>query len=188
MKALLVQTRQNEGVDRGFCPVIALENGRKRRLDWLLKRPVRPIDRTLFDPLPQDGNISDLHGFCFALRGLWHQVMRVLRLDALDQLTLFRMSSDDGIRMASPLSERRLFQVQPQPSLAHLRVGPMATETVAGQNRLHILIEINPLRTPHSVAVSLPLVAAYGDSQQQSGQAQQWRRGAMRRPVSNHAS
>ncbi len=35
-----------------------------------------------------------------------------------------------------------LFQVKPQIGLAHLRIGTMTTEAVAGQDRLHILIEI----------------------------------------------
>jgi hypothetical protein len=70
------------------------------------------------------------------------------------------------IGMPGALAERRLLQIEPEPCLAHLRVGPMATEAVAGQDRLHILIEVKPLRIVRCIRGSFPAAAARAQRQQ----------------------
>jgi hypothetical protein len=94
---------------------------------------------------------------------LRHQVVWILRLDALDEFALFGMAGNNCVGMAWAFSESRLFQIEPQARLAHFGVGPMATEAVAGQNGLDILVEIKMLRNLRCGPVRLPVVAA--DSQ-----------------------
>ncbi len=52
------------------------------------------------------------------------------------------MSGHDGVRLPGTLVEGRLFQIEPQIGFPHFRIGAMTTETVAGQDRLHILVEV----------------------------------------------
>src|ERR1039458_3567454 len=67
------------------------------------------------------------------------------------------MSWNNRVGMPRPLPERRFLKIQPEPRLAHLRVRPMPAEAVAGQNWLHVLVEIKMLRSPHT---RLPVVTA----------------------------
>ena len=52
------------------------------------------------------------------------------------------LTGHDGVRFPGTLLEGRLFQVKPKVGLAHFRVGAMTTKAVAGQNRLHVLVEV----------------------------------------------
>ena len=147
MHTCFLQAREDKVVNRIFCPAIVLRHGGQGRSDRFIEGPVRPIDCTLFDPLFEDCDIGGRHGLGFALGRLRHQVMRVFGLNALDELALVGMTGDDGVGMAGTLTKGRFFQVQSQPRLAHLRIRPMTTKAITGQNRLHILIEIEMLRT-----------------------------------------
>jgi hypothetical protein len=86
------------------------------------------------------------------------------------------MSWNNRVGVPRPLFERRFLQVQPESRLAHFRVRPVTTEAVAGQNRLHVLVEIKMLRSPH---VRLPVVTAQYHPQQCSGKKK-------RRPVTSY--
>ena len=55
---------------------------------------------------------------------------------------LLGMAGDDGVGMAGALLEGRLTEVEPQAGFAHLGVGPVATETVGGEDGLDVLIEV----------------------------------------------
>ena len=175
MQPFLLEPGENKVVDRRLDPMrklrVVLAHG-QRRLGGLLKRPVRPVHRALLDPLFEDRNLFGLHRLGFALGRLRHQGMRVLRFDAPDQLALLRMSGDDGVRLAGPLAERRLLKVQPQPSLAHLRVGTMAAEAVAGQNRLYILVEVQALPGPQARLRAAIALASRGYGHQDTGDQQ----------------
>lgn len=96
--------------------------------------------------------------------------MRVRGFDALDQLALIRVSGNNCIGVPRALPERGFFQVESQPCLAHLGVGAMASEAVAGQNWLHILIKINLLWSFSAFGRFL-LVAARGGAEQSDSNA-----------------
>nr|WP_232296316.1 hypothetical protein [Terriglobus sp. TAA 43] len=68
--------------------------------------------------------------------------MRILGFDPLDEFTQFRMMGDDRIRMSRPLPKRRFLKIKSESSLAIPRVGPVAAETIAGKDGLHIPVEI----------------------------------------------
>jgi hypothetical protein len=105
------------------------------------------INRAVLDPFPQNRNVGGLHRLGLALRRLRHQVMRILRFDALDKFALLGMAGNNGVRMAGPFAKGELLEIEPQTRFAHLRIGTMATEAVARQDRLHILVEIQMLRS-----------------------------------------
>jgi len=67
--------------------------------------------------------------------------------------------------MAWTLLESRFFQVKPQAGLAHFGVGSMTAETVTGQNRLHILVEIEMLRNLGCALARLLIMAAGNERQ-----------------------
>jgi hypothetical protein len=98
--------------------------------------------------------------------------MRVFGLDALDQLAFFRMTGNDGIGMARARFERRLFEIEAQAGFAHLRIRPVATEAVGGQDGLHILVEIEPLGGLCSVRAWPGLVAAGDECKKRSAQGE----------------
>src|ERR1700691_6153169 len=79
------------------------------------------------------------------------------------------MARPDGVRMARPLSECRLLHVEPQTGLAHLGIGPVATEAVAGQDGLHILVEVKTLCGLGCTGNCLLVVAADVGAQQRCG-------------------
>ena len=144
MQPLLVDAAQNKGVDRILCPTrcLQLRDGGTYRL---LKRPVRPVVRTFRHPLFKNGNILGFHRLRFAQRSLRHKVVRVLGFNPSDQFAFFGMTGHDGIRLPWALLKGGLFQVEPQVGFPHLRIGPVATKTVAGQDRLNILVEVKML-------------------------------------------
>src|SRR5271165_4601856 len=72
------------------------------------------------------------------------------------------MPGHDGIRLAWTLLEGRLFEVKAQVGLPHFRIGTMTTEAIAGQNGLHILVEVKMLPRLSGMAA----VAARGCCQQ----------------------
>jgi hypothetical protein len=74
------------------------------------------------------------------------------------------MPGHDCIRFARTLPEGRFFQVKPQVSLAHLRIRTVATEAVAGQDWLYILVEVEV--SPGLRPTRMPGVAAHGCRQQ----------------------
>ncbi len=71
--------------------------------------------------------------------------MGVFGFDALDQFALIRMPGNNRVGMPGPLFHGRFGEIEAQASLAHLRIGPVATEASRGQDGLHILIEIKML-------------------------------------------
>jgi hypothetical protein len=101
--------------------------------------------RAFGDPLPQDSDFLRLHRLGCAAWILWHQAVRILSLDPLDHLALFRMTGHDGVWLAGALAESGFFEIQPKPGFARRRVWPVATEAVTGQDGLHVLIEIKVL-------------------------------------------
>ena len=82
------------------------------------------------------------------------------------------MSGNDGVGMAGPFAKCGLLEIEPQTRLAHLRVGTMATEAVARQNRLHILVEIQMLRAVCGHPGRLPGMAAGRRAEQDAGAKQ----------------
>ena len=121
---------------------------------------MRPIHRALLDPLLQGG---DLRGASLAwLRPaaiLRHQVVRVFRLDALDQFAPFGWPGT----IASGWPGRFFIADSPgravSPALRISGSGPWQLKH-AGQDRLHILIEINLPRALTTAPVLLPAVTA----------------------------
>ena len=160
MQALLLQSREDESIDRRPHRSIVRSERRQWRPDRLAECPVRSILRALFDPLSERGDVRGLHWFGFALRRLRHQVVRVFRLDALNQFALLRVAGHDRIWMPRTLFECRFAQVQPQSRLAHLGIGPVTTEAIAGQDRLHVLVKINLPRA----LITIPVLPAGCDS------------------------
>src|ERR1700690_1147778 len=74
------------------------------------------------------------------------------------------MPGHDSVRFAGTLAEGRLFQIKAQASLAHFWIGTMTTEAVAGQYRLHILVEVE--LCPRMGSTQMTAAAARGCSQQ----------------------
>ena len=78
-----------------------------------------------------------------------------MRFDALDQFASLRMAGYDGIGMPRTFFFRVFGQVEPQPGLAHLRVGPVATEATARENWLNVLVEVQaPSRNAGFIVVA----------------------------------
>ena len=144
MQTFLIEATQNEGIDRILCPAchLHLRHGSTYRL---FKRPVGPVMRAFRHPFFKDGNILRLHRLRFAQRSLRHKVVRILGFNPANQFAFFRMTGHNGIRLPWALLEGGLFQVEPQVGLPHLRIGTVATKTVAGQDWLNILVEVKML-------------------------------------------
>ena len=159
MQTFLIEAPQNKCVDRILCPAryLHLRHGGTYRL---FKRPVGPVMRAFRHPLLKNGDFLGFHWLCFAQRSLRHQVVWILGFNPPDQFALFGMPGHNGIRFPWPLLEGRLFQVEPQVGLPHLRIGTVATKTVAGQDRLHILVEVKMLLRAEADSEGLPLQPA----------------------------
>ena len=142
MQSCFFQLGENKVIDRRLDPCSAGLWRWNRWPDRLFEGPMRPIHRSFLDPLPQGRDLACVHGLRLALGDLRHQVMRVLGFDPLDQFALFGMSGNNRVGMSRALPQRRFRQVEAQTRLAHLRIWPVTTEAATGQDRLHVLIEI----------------------------------------------
>jgi hypothetical protein len=116
---------------------------RNHRSGGSFESPVRTINRTFTNPFSENRDLSGAHRLGFALRVLRHQVMRVVRLNTLDQFALLRMAGHNSIRTPGALFRRILSEVQPEPRFSHFRVWAMTAEAARRKNRLNVLIEIN---------------------------------------------
>ena len=106
------------------------------------KGPVRPVHRALPDPFRQGLDFFGPHGLGLALRRLRHEVMRILRFDALDQFTFFGVSGNDRIGPLRAFLHRQLGKIQAEAGLTHFRVRAMTTEATVRQYWLYIFVEI----------------------------------------------
>ena len=93
-------------------------------------------------------------------------------MNALDELALLGMAGDDGVGVTGALFECGLFEVEAEAGLAHLRIGPMATEAVAGEDGLDVLVEVEVLREPLRGLPGLLAVAAGDCGQERAGETQ----------------
>src|SRR5580658_4564278 len=78
------------------------------------------------------------------------------------------MTGNNGVGISRPLPECRFLQVEAQTAFAHLRVGPVAAKAVAGQNRLHVLVEIELLRSTNGAHASMIFMASECRTEQNS--------------------
>src|SRR5215469_4162313 len=141
-KSHFLQLRVDEVVDRVLSPRVGTAIVGNTRADRRLESPMWTINSALFDPLSENCDLAGIHRLGFALRILRHQIMRIFRLDSFGQLTLLRMTGNDGVAMPLALLHRPFREVKPQAGFAHFRIGTVTAEATAGQDRLHILIEI----------------------------------------------
>ena len=113
--------------------------------DRLFKRPMGPIVRALRNPLlsgwrfPRASSawLRPAATAASGSEGPWIRSAGSVR-SIPDARARWRRASPDA-------SEGGLFQIKAQAGFAHFRIGPMATEAVAGQDRLHILVEVEML-------------------------------------------
>src|SRR6266567_4743728 len=91
------------------------------------------VFRSLGDPAPQQ---FFLRGRESLMRlGRWHEIVRILREDALDQLALAWFAGDDGL-----FGDRLFAHVQAEFALALVGVRPVTIEAVFGKNRPDVAI------------------------------------------------
>lgn len=68
--------------------------------------------------------------------------MRISGLDALDEFALFGMTGNDGVGVAGALLHSRFAEIEAEAGFAHFGVRPVTTEAAGGEDRLHVLIEV----------------------------------------------
>ena len=73
--------------------------------------------------------------------------MRILGLNPLDQLALFRVSRNNRIRTMRALPQRPFGKVEAKIRLSHFWIWTMTTETAAREDRLHVLIKVQTARS-----------------------------------------
>jgi hypothetical protein len=98
--------------------------------------------------------------------------MKIFGFNALDKFAQFRMSRYDGVRFPWTLLKGGLCQIQPQPGFSHLGVRSMASETVAGEDRLYIFIEIQMLHGLRCDGTRMRIRTSNASGQQRAGHNQ----------------
>src|SRR5579872_714858 len=151
-QAFFLQFGKDEAVYRVLHPRLALGIIRNSWPSRHFKRPMRTVDSTLLDPLLENRDLACADRLGLTLSRLRHEIFRIFGFNPLDQLALLRVTRNDSVAMAFALLHRPFSQVKPQACFAHLRVGTVTSETTAGQDGLHILIEIEVSRDAPSAA------------------------------------
>jgi hypothetical protein len=70
----------------------------------------------------------------------------IFGFDPLNQFAFFGMPGNDRVGTIRSLAHRPFRKIKAEASFAHLRVWAVTTETTAGEDWLHILIEIEAAR------------------------------------------
>ena len=138
LQPALFQLREHELIDWIANPLPLLD-GRGQRPLGRQERPVRLIRRAGGDPTPE------CLFLCRRQRlvrlGRRHPLLRVVRENTLNQQTVARFARHDGFGFDGFLTH-----IEPQARLARVLIGPMAGETVFGQDRPDVAIELQLLR------------------------------------------
>ena len=133
---LLLQSVQDEGVDRVADFEFRISDIRYCRPRELGERPVLRVLRAFGDPLFQEVGLSRRERRL--LRGRRHSKIGVGGADALDEFALGRFARHDRAGLHGLIAN-----VEPELRLARLRVRPVALKTLARQNRPHVLVEVD---------------------------------------------
>jgi hypothetical protein len=138
---LLLETGEDEAIDGVPAPGGA-DSGQR----WSPRRDVRPVrlPRGAFhDPAPQRLDLRARQPR-LAARDVRHALVVVRVRDALDQRALLRLAGHDRDGARRERGLRVLLAVEPQPRLAPVAVGAVAAETVVGEDRPHVAVELEP--------------------------------------------
>ncbi len=137
-QARLLDSRENEGVDRVSGPTRVASGGRRRSHG----RDVGPVRLPLGafrDPAPQRRDLLGREPCATALRER-HPSLLVRVEQAGDERALVRRTGHDGHRARGERALRDLLAVEPQAGLAGGLVGTVAREAVLGQDRPHVAV------------------------------------------------
>jgi len=137
-----LQRCDDEPVDRAARPS-GVAHHRRLRPHRRLVGPVTRVGRSTRDPSPQGIDLGRSKRLT-ALR--WrHQLIGVGRDQALQQFALVWLTGHDRERPAAQVLERTFAGIQPQallPALSPVLVGPVTQETIVGQDRANVAVEI----------------------------------------------
>src|SRR5258708_25103460 len=102
MQNFLLNFGQEESIDR--CPLpTSIADCWRRNSYGLVEGPMRLVMGALRHPFPKNRNLPRLHWLGFAVHRLWHQLMRICRLDPLYEFAQFWIPGNDGVRFAGTL-------------------------------------------------------------------------------------
>ena len=94
------------------------------------------IGCAFLDPLAQQIDLLFIDRFVLVRR--WHDIIRILRRNAADQLAGFRISRDNGNRMLVRLCDGSLAGIQTHFRLALVLIRTMTVETMLAEDRLNV--------------------------------------------------
>ena len=146
-QSLLFQPRDDESIDRVRKPITFAHLGQRRALG-LDERPMRLVLRPFPDPALEKRLLARPQSLVRLRRR--HDLFRVGRGDAPNQRALLGLPLDDDRLSVGAGRERELRTIKAKLCLPRSRVGAVAAEAVADEDRPDVLVEGDGRREDHA--------------------------------------